>query len=620
MLSFEQSIQTLKDLTLPSGLRRAAVANLAEQAETEAVPFLTDALADADSTVRREAAKALQQLNATASLEPLLHALKTESNDLTAWAMMEAVAELGTRSVLPTLQLFQNVDSLLTRLEANKCVARIEERFPEVTPGTNITDDLSAHRSETTTGQETFAEESPEPANLPTQVKTNVPEDTQDVKESTATKEPTTTSVDDVLSVSSPSETDSTVSGEGHLQESPENSEEGNEVEFTETEPLDIDTPIDVSAEQTDEELSEDILTETETLDDVPTAEDAELEKSSASISQSPRLAGQTTNLPVLAPSSPAVWYSPMGAYSPIAEQPRPNLFALLLRPDTYFSKRWVSRTRTYIVLWCVLVGITIGAILYQGHDGSDTRGMSQLGFIVGDPSAEVKRSLAAGDFYIQEGYYRQAIDSYELSRHLGPIPIHYYKKLGFAYLMENQYALAVKAYEFFLAAHANETHDPFEAQASMRTSRYPDYKTYNALGTAYMKLGRLSDAQRVYEKALAMTPEDGQAYNNLARLYVNGYRQKLLLAEALAYKAVLLNPDVAAYHDTLGWIQSQRGQTNRAINTLERVIRLQSDYIEAHYHLALVAMKANKRKKAIKAIQTVLKLDPAFVHLNFQS
>jgi lipopolysaccharide biosynthesis regulator YciM len=77
------------------------------------------------------------------------------------------------------------------------------------------------------------------------------------------------------------------------------------------------------------------------------------------------------------------------------------------------------------------------------------------------------------------------------------------------------------------------------------------------------------------------------------------------------------LNPDVAAYHDTLGWVLSKRGQVNKGMKTLERAIGLQSDAVEPHYHLAQVALKANERNKAITAIRNVFKLNPAFVSLN---
>ena len=54
------------------------------------------------------------------------------------------------------------------------------------------------------------------------------------------------------------------------------------------------------------------------------------------------------------------------------------------------------------------------------------------------------------------------------------------------------------------------------------------DYETYNILGTAYAELGRVLDAQRAYEQAIRLAPKYGEAYNNLARLHANNYRQPL--------------------------------------------------------------------------------------------
>ena len=131
MLSFEQLIQNLKDTTQPSIVRSSAIIGLVTHDSSRSVKFLIEALADSDAMIRREAAKALQDLNATSATEPLLHALQTESNDLTLWAMLEAISELGTLSVLPTLESLLNVDSMLTRIEVKKSISHIQDRYPD---------------------------------------------------------------------------------------------------------------------------------------------------------------------------------------------------------------------------------------------------------------------------------------------------------------------------------------------------------------------------------------------------------------------------------------------------------------------------------------------------------
>ena len=101
MLSFEELIQNLTDTTQPSIVRCSAIADLISQDNPQGIEFLIEVLADSDSMVRREAAMALKQTDATRAAQPLLDALQVESNDLTLWAMLEAVGELATPHALP---------------------------------------------------------------------------------------------------------------------------------------------------------------------------------------------------------------------------------------------------------------------------------------------------------------------------------------------------------------------------------------------------------------------------------------------------------------------------------------------------------------------------------------
>ena len=422
--------------------------------------------------------------------------------------------------------------------------------------------------------------------------------------------------------------------------------------EGTDTQPnyVQVDDESDPSIDETWENTQAETPTDTFTTDTESQREkeDQEINDLAESIARSSRLAGSSANLPVLAPNAATVPYNPNGAALDPAQT---NFFLTLIHPGRYLSRQWLQRTRVYLILWTVLAIVTIVFTQYQKHTQIELSPLSRFGISISELPELVKRSLAEGDFYIQEGYYRKAINSYELSRGLGALPVSSYRKLGFAYFKEDQYALAVEAYELFLEARENENPDVFAAEASL-AGVYPltsigrgttrDYETYNILGTAYMKLGRALDAQRAYEKAIHLAPKYGEAYNNLARLYVDNYPDhlpatlnnahvsypmsaipvlqtspSLRLAETLAYTAVMLNPDVAAYHDTLGWILAKRGQVNKGMKALERAIALQSDAVEPHYHLAQVALKANEREKAIQAIQNVFKLNPAFVSLN---
>jgi tetratricopeptide (TPR) repeat protein len=691
MLSFEQLIQNLTDTTQPSIVRCSAIANLTSQGSSQGIGSLIEVLADSDSMVRREAAMALRQMEATRAAQPLLEALQVESNDLTLWAMLEAVAELATPDVLPGLESLRTAGSMLTRMEVKKSVARIEARytngststFPEASEPELRGEGIETHEP-SATADLTDSQTTPEEEAIESE--SNVPPHSAQRPQEVASDDPFVEQVEDIaadeVSTAESSSEQPRVFIEATFAGPPidpdERTEAAPEEEVTDVQ--DYEQPVDESVEAMEETEPVDEITATSDyvqFDDEPIEpidetrgntqaktptdtlttdkesaqrekEDQEINDLAESIARSSRLAGSSVNLPVLAPNAATVPYDPKGT---ALEPAQTNFFLTLIHPGRYLSKQWVQRTRAYLILWAVLVIVTIGFTQYQKHTKMELSPLSRFGLSISELPELVKRSLAEGDFYIQEGYYRKAINSYELSRGLGALPISFYRKLGFAYFKEGQHALAVEAYELFLEARENENPDVFAAEASL-VGVYPltsvgegttrDYETYNILGTAYVKLGRVLDAQRAYEKAIHLAPKYGEAYNNLARLYADDYPNplpasinnpqvshllpthpvlqtspRLRFAEALAYTAVTLNPDVAAYHDTLGWVLSKRGQVNKGMKTLERAINLQSDAVEPHYHLAQVALKANERKKAIKAIRNVFKLNPAFVSLN---
>lgn len=733
MSPFDQLIQTLTDTTQPSIVRSGAIAGLVAQSDTQSIKFLVEALADSDSLIRREAAKALQNLDATSATGALLRALQSEAKDLTLWAMLEAISELGTPNDLPVLESLLKVDSMLTRIEIKKSIARIQERYPggiittlpAADPETaddgdeklDTTESLlraifkrprtAKEKNKKESRQVSAQEVQPSDSQQPPEVDTpsdktgaeTAPDETDNnqqphvhikltsqgppINRDDETLEQTD-AVDDTDPISEPADVidetkpikptrtftnlfddsnESTLTDSEDVEASADDTQfvgeedthradASDEVTTDKTEIPDMESPQqedDTETRDTEspqrgdeteipdtESSQQEDDTETSDTESPQQEDDTDIRDLSDTISGSPRLAGSSVSLPVLAPNAATVPYHPIGT---AVEPAQTNLFLALLHPSKYLSKQWLSRTRVYLILWGILIAAVVGFTQHQKHFRNPTP-LSRIGVKVDELPELVKRSLAEGDFHIQEGYYRKAISSYELSRKLGTLPLDFYRKLGFAYFMEGQYALAIEAYELFLKAREElGAPDAFTAEASFSgvqsltsigKGTTQDYETYNILGTAYAKLGRVLDAQRTYEKAIHLAPKYGEAYNNLARLYIDSYQHpltagledlksspKLRFAETLAYTAVTLNPNVAAYHNTLGQILSKRGQVNKAMKVLERAIDLQRDAVEPHYHLAKVALEANERKKAAEAIRNVFKLKPSFVRLH---
>ncbi len=572
MASFEQLTQNLMDTSQPIATRRAAVLEIADIGGDQAVPFLLKALADVAPSVRRETANVLQRYNSPDVTTALLDAIKVEENDLTLWTLIEVLGKVGITSALPTLHdLLIATLSPLTRREIQKSVDLITARIPET--------------------------DTAEPDNSPDISDTPILE----VEQPGISQDTTDESVVEIEDYSDDIPLDSDeliIEGTSVPSHSLEESITPDDIEvlpIDSTEEHDQQPDKSVSEESPDSVvLSEDA--EPNTQDETNSPKDLQLRENTLQ-----RL-GSSLALPVLVPNTSVV------IYGEEERKFKPSIFALVLQPNAYLSKRWVSRTRIYLVLFCLLVAATI-ALVYsqvQRQPRSPYLPNAEIAFL-----DNLDDYLATGSFYIQQAKYRRAIEELELIRGVDSIDPNLYKNLGFAYFQENQYTLAVEAYEFYLQARRNKSYHPFVAEASYLSGDLGnpnndpfDYKTYNILGTAYKQLAQLDKARQAFETAIKIAPNEPEAYSNLAQLYSNNYQQKHLLAEALAYAAVRLNPDVASYQDTLGWILSKSGRLNKATNALQQAIRLQSDYVPAIYHMAEIAQKSKHPEKAVKVIQ----------------
>lgn len=582
MASFEQLTQKLTDTSQPIVTRRASVIEIGNIGGAQALPFLLKALSDVAPGVRREAANALQKCNFPEATSALVDALNEEDSDLTRWTLIETLGNIGTTDALPALESLLNTEvSPLTRREAQKSIDLIVVRHPD-TDTAETASESSEHF--------TIPTDSPDFSDSP-----NLEVEQPELSQATTSENVVEDYPDDL----SP---DSDILIIEDTSDSPSNAEE-NILPHDDTETPIIDLTIEEKP-QTDEtapEESADYVASSEALE-TDVKDDTDLRENPTPRAETRQRHGSTPALPVLVPNTSVV------IYEQEERKFKPSVFAIMLRPNSYFSKQWISRTRLYLVLFCLLAAATVALVYSQvQRRPRSPYPLSDEMVFVDNP----QHYLDAGNFFIQQADYRGAIEMYELIRGIDSIDPVLYKNLGFAHFQENQYALAVEAYEFYLQARKNESYQPFVAEAS-----YPsysgindknDYKTYNTLGTAYKRLGHIDKARLTYEAAIKIAPNEAEAYNNLAQLYSDGYQQKHLLTEALAYAAVRLNPDVAPYHDTLGWVLSKNGRLNKATDALQQAIRLQSDYVPAHYHLAEIAPKSKHPNKVTKVVQNTL-------------
>ena len=577
MSSIEQLSKIITDTSQPITSRRAAVIELAEISSAEALPVLSQALTDPAPGVRREAVTALSRYNDDEVTEILINVLRIEENDLTLWTIIEVLGIKGTESALQHLRdLLNSSISPLTRRELQKSIQLIENRIP-----TSKTHDEQNIKN-------VDVEES-EKNDLLQQFKDNkvIEEfEAEDIEQDV--NELITEQIDQSKKNIHTNEIDSHI-----IEIEEEDSSSDNEQ----------DSIIDISIEndvQIEDPISEETTKSSNTKDIDDTSEIIFEAKKKLRNKET-----TTPSLPVLIPNTSVVIY---GQQEHVYQ---PSIFDLVLRPNEYLSKRWLSRTRLYIVVFCLLIVSTIALVYSQVQRQPHTPYSSptNLAFVT-DP----KPYFEDGGLFLQQGDYRRAIDTYELIRYTDNLdqsvyPI-LYRNLGYAYFQENRYGAAVEAYEDYLKASKIQAQTPFPTEYAYASSvnssvqnGTSDYMTYILLGKSYKNIGFIDDARLTFEKAIEIAPNEAEAYSNLALIYSEDYQQQDLLAEALGYAAIKLNPNIAAYQDSLGSILFENGRLNKATDLLEYAVRLQSDYYPTHYHLSMLAMDSKDPNQTLDIV-----------------
>ncbi len=161
---------------------------------------------------------------------------------------------------------------------------------------------------------------------------------------------------------------------------------------------------------------------------------------------------------------------------------------------------------------------------------------------------------------------------------------------LGVAYHTRKQYAVAVN--HFTSAEHL--------AQAGETNRLNPGF--YFQVGAAFERKGDRAEAEKYFEKCLALAPDDAEALNYLGYMWAEK-GEKLDRARAMIERAVKSDPTNAAFLDSLGWVLFQLGQPREAVEYLLKAIA-QNDKPDATVfdHLGDAYAALNEMSKAREA------------------
>ncbi len=127
-------------------------------------------------------------------------------------------------------------------------------------------------------------------------------------------------------------------------------------------------------------------------------------------------------------------------------------------------------------------------------------------------------------------------------------------------------------------------------------------------LGKAYMALGRVDDAERMFSLCMKTNPTFPEGYAGLAAVLVKKNRLKEALE--LMRKALDLAPENYDYQVRTGMILLKQGNFPGAISHFSRAVELNPKYAEAHYQLGKALLDRNPEQGS-SHIYKSLQLDP---------
>lgn len=131
--------------------------------------------------------------------------------------------------------------------------------------------------------------------------------------------------------------------------------------------------------------------------------------------------------------------------------------------------------------------------------------------------------------------------------------------------------------------------------------------KFYNAASVSndsLMQMMAAKNAQKAFEKVLALNPENLDAKNALGVLYIQ-VNNDVMKGVGVLKEVVAKDSNNLQAIFTLGMLSIQSGQLDKAEQRFKKLISLQPFNAEYYYYLAEVYGKTNQKEKAIKTYET---------------
>ncbi len=136
-------------------------------------------------------------------------------------------------------------------------------------------------------------------------------------------------------------------------------------------------------------------------------------------------------------------------------------------------------------------------------------------------------------------------------------------------------------------------------------------WMAHDNLGYAFLKKGRIIEADAQFHLALKIWPDDPEAHYNLGiTLLREGYADEAI---SQFMTALTLQPNYAEAENNLGDALLQKGQADDAIAHYRKALQIKPGYAEAHYNLGIVLLQKEQVDEAISQFQKAASIQPNY-------
>jgi|CZKY01.1.fsa_nt_gi tetratricopeptide (TPR) repeat protein/predicted Ser/Thr protein kinase len=200
---------------------------------------------------------------------------------------------------------------------------------------------------------------------------------------------------------------------------------------------------------------------------------------------------------------------------------------------------------------------------------------------------------IALGNAYLGLGDSAKALPEFQKVIEIASDSPMGYEGVGSVYLRQGKWGEAIPEYQKALAL-------------------APDSPTYSNLGTAYFFLKNYDQSTKMYEKAVAMTPNNEELLGNLGDSYRwSGHSDQAAAAYgkaiSLAFQQLQVNPRSASIMGDLGLLYAKKGDAANAQQYTNQARAISPDDVYLIYSEALVKALVGKPEDAIKPLKLAL-------------